>query len=394
MSTSTDPTERFAAMQDALRAAAHCQPVVVVDRERLDRNLDQLAATVPAGFGVRIVAKSLPSIDLLRYVMERLDTDRLMTFNLPMLRTLAAVLPDVDQLCGKPFPVAAADRFYDMPGASTARVQWLVDTPDRLAQYEELATRRGLRLRVSFELDIGLHRGGFAPGAVLRSALERVGSGELDFAGFMGYEAHVAKFPAGRLRDRVFARALDTYRDAIDIARRVHGDDAIDSAILNAAGSPTYALHDGAGPANEISIGSALLKGTDFDTDLLGAFQPAVYIAAPVLKVLDAPQVPGLPADGRRFGRRRARSRRAVFIHGGHWLAGPVHPPGLRHSRLFGRSSNQEMFTLTGDAPLEPDDFVFLRPTQTEAVLLQFGDIAVFDAGSIVEHWPAMPASA
>jgi D-serine deaminase-like pyridoxal phosphate-dependent protein len=37
---------------------------------------------------------------------------------------------------------------------------------------------------------------------------------------------------------------------------------------------------------------------------------------------------------------------------------------------------------------LQADDWIFLRPTQSEFVFLQFGDIAVYDDGSIVEHWP------
>jgi len=37
---------------------------------------------------------------------------------------------------------------------------------------------------------------------------------------------------------------------------------------------------------------------------------------------------------------------------------------------------------------LQPDDWVFLRPTQSEFVFLQFGDIAVYDGGAIVERWP------
>ena len=43
---------------------------------------------------------------------------------------------------------------------------------------------------------------------------------------------------------------------------------------------------------------------------------------------------------------------------------------------------------------MRPDDFVFLRPTQSEAVLQQFGDIAVYENGRITEMWPVFPAQA
>ena len=40
------------------------------------------------------------------------------------------------------------------------------------------------------------------------------------------------------------------------------------------------------------------------------------------------------------------------------------------------------------------DDFVFLRPTESEGVLLQFGDIAVFDGQDIAAWWPTFPVHA
>jgi D-serine deaminase-like pyridoxal phosphate-dependent protein len=89
-----------------------------------------------------------------------------------------------------------------------------------------------------------------------------------------------------------------------------------------------------------------------------------------------------------------ANDVRAVFIHGGHWLAQPESPPGLQYSALFGRSSNQELLTAPAHIGLAPDDYVFFRPTQSEAVFLQFGDIAVFDGGKIAAMWPTFPVSA
>ena len=55
---------------------------------------------------------------------------------------------------------------------------------------------------------------------------------------------------------------------------------------------------------------------------------------------------------------------------------------------VYGRSSNQEMLNGSTSIELEPDDWIFLRPTQSEFVFLQFGDIAVYDQGAIVDFWP------
>lgn len=400
MSEPSVDTAYFEELGNALVAAGHCQPVLVIDKTRLDRNLEVVQRLRAPGVDVRIVAKSLPSVPLLSYVLERLGTRRVMTFNLAMLTAIASEFPHVDQLLGKPFPVAAAAQFLDgsaqrETGTGRDGVQWLIDTNERLEQYESLAASTDGVLRISLELDVGLRRGGFVPGDGFRAALHRIErSPHLLLAGLMGYEAHVAKVPAaGGLRGKAFESAMAVYSEAVELAMDVFGVDTLETGVLNSGGSMTFPLH-GAGPANELSIGTALLKGTDFDLDLLDSFEPAVFIATPALKVLPRTEIPGVEALGRVAARIRRTPTRAVFIHGGHWLAEPVYPEGLSNNGLYGRSSNQEMLNLSTNHPIEPDDFVFLRPHQTEAVLLQFGDIAVVDNGELIENWQTFEPSA
>jgi len=63
-------------------------------------------------------------------------------------------------------------------------------------------------------------------------------------------------------------------------------------------------------------------------------------------------------------------------------------PPGLQANALYGASSNQMLFTGSAQTGLQPDDWVFFRPTQSESVLLQFGDLLAVRGGRIVERWP------
>ncbi|RUX45796.1 DSD1 family PLP-dependent enzyme, partial [Mesorhizobium sp. M7A.F.Ca.CA.002.09.1.1] len=58
---------------------------------------------------------------------------------------------------------------------------------------------------------------------------------------------------------------------------------------------------------------------------------------------------------------------------------------------LLGLSSNQQFMGLPADAAARPGDYAFLRPTQSEAVLQQFGSIAVFSGGKVIDRWPALP---
>lgn len=390
----------FLDMQAALTRAGVASPTLVIDKARLDANIDALVSHLPDGMAYRIVAKSLPSLDLIAHIRQRSGSDRLMTFNQPMLSALTKALPGVDQLLGKPLPVAAARNYFGSlsseEAAAASQVQWLIDTPARLAQYRELASALGVPLRINLELDVGLHRGGLEAGETLAAMLTTIRDApELTFSGFMGYEPHLAALPETLgWRERAKEGAWRRYREALTQATEVFGAEAVAGIVRNAAGSPTYRYYQDTDIANEISAGSCLVKPTHFDTPLLQPHQPASFIATPVIKSIAKTKLPGLEfaADGQRAW--DANTSRTVFIYGGNWMADPVDPPGLSYNKTFGRSSNQEMLTGGHNLSIEPDEFVFFRPHQSEAVFLQFGDLAIYEDGEITERWPVFPASA
>ncbi len=149
----------FLEMQKALIDAKIAQPTLVVDRKRLNANIDQVIGDLPQGMAYRIVAKSLPSLDLLSHVRQRSGTDRLMTFNLPMLLALSESMPDASQLLGKPLPAQAAKNYFEQLPQEHAeakdQIEWLVDTPERLDQYAAIAEAAGASLKINIELDAG-----------------------------------------------------------------------------------------------------------------------------------------------------------------------------------------------------------------------------------------------
>ena len=73
----------FENLKTALHKAGISTPTLVIDKQRLDHNIDQLMNVINQGFNYRIVAKSLPSVPLLQYIMHRTGTQRLMSFHLP-----------------------------------------------------------------------------------------------------------------------------------------------------------------------------------------------------------------------------------------------------------------------------------------------------------------------
>lgn len=390
----------FLDVQAALTKAGIANPTLVIDRARLNANIDTLVGHLPAGMGYRIVAKSLPSLALISHIRQRANTDRLMTFNQPMLSALSEAMPEASQLLGKPLPVQAARNYFKALTAQSApaadKVQWLIDSAERLQQYADLAAGEERTLRLNIELDVGLHRGGFEPGADLQAVLQAIADNDrLKLSGFMGYEPHIPALPTTLgWRDKALNGAWKKYRAALDQAAEIFSAEVMQDLTRNAAGSPTYRYYEDTTLANEISAGSCLVKPTHFDSELLAPHQPASFIAAPVIKALPTTRMPGLEfADGAK----RAwdpNYNKTVFIYGGHWLADPVDPPGLSYNSTFGRSSNQEMLNGGPDLEIAADEFVFFRPHQSEAVFLQFGDIAVYEDGEIVDTWPVFEASA
>lgn len=394
--------EYFLGVQKALREAGLYRPTLVIDRTRFMQNIARLKQHLPKNMAYRIVAKSLPSVPLIREVRTATGTDRLMVFHQPHLNLLSAQMPDAQMLLGKPMPVLAAKHYFDTakPGAgfdAARQIEWLVDTPQRIAEYRELARASGHPLRLNIELDVGLHRGGFRSAQDVAEAIRAIrADATTSFSGFMGYEAHAAKIPDALGGPRkALDKALAFYRECVQAAQSVLGADYKAEALtLNAGGSNTYQMYRGDEPCNEIATGSALVKPTDFDTANLTDHQPASFIATPVLKALDRTDIPGLEALTRLFRAWDPNTERTFYTYGGYWLADTVSPPGLQRNAIWGHSTNQEMLNGSTDVRLGVDDFVFMRPHQSEFVFLQFGDIAVYDNGSIAETWAVFDENA
>ncbi|MDP1539616.1 MAG: alanine racemase [Moraxellaceae bacterium] len=384
----TAHNDYFNTLQAVLLADGVCAPTLVIDQDRLLHNLDLVRDFAKrSGHDLRVVEKSLPCPDLLSLVMQRWGSQRLMSFHLPFLLADVKRFPTADILLGKPMPVAAVAQFYrdyQPPFDPAKQLHWLIDTPQRLQQYLNFAQLQKLTLQVCIELDVGLHRGGVADEASLIEMLSciRQHPQQLSFSGFMGYDAHVVKLPRilGSAK-QLLAKSMSIYQQRVQLAKQRFADLWPVSPLLNTAGSPTYRLHENNALCTELAVGSALLKPIDFDVPTLTAHHPALFIATPVLKTPAALRLPGLPDVA------AIQGRRPVFIYGGQWLADYVSPSDLKQWPIYGRSSNQDVATVNRDSVLAVDDLVFLRPTQSEAVLLQFGAIRVVSAGRVVAHW-------
>ena len=394
-------SEYFKALNEELKRHGPMQPVALIDLDALDHNIEVLAQAIKtSGKHLRLVAKSLPSPDLLRYLSQRLNTQRLMSFHQPFLNQDARLFEKGDILLGKPLPARAAQIFYQQHRGAfdpAKQLQWLVDTPACISDYLALAQGLNTRIRLNVELDVGLHRGGARTPDELAAMLRIIEANpaHLEFSGLMGYDPFVGMNLPGLLTsaDQQLAKVMARYQAQVDLLTRHFPKLGQSPLTLNTAGSPSYPFHLNERLSSELSVGTALLKPSHYDLPSLAAHRPAVFIATPVLKSLGAVDIPVLDQASQLLSAWDVNQRQSYFIYGGNWLADPYAPAGLKNNALYGRSSNQELLTGSFETALSVGDQVFFRPQQSEAVLLEFGDLWAVRGGKLVERWPVYQES-
>jgi len=386
----------FSALNEELKQRGSGTPVLVLDLDRLDRNLQTLQSHIGNKHYYRVVAKSLPCVELIKHIFTKTGTNRVMVFHQPFITLLAEALPESRMLLGKPMPLNAVNTFYEQlsPGTRfdpSKQLQWLVDSPERLNQYLRFAEKKEYKLLINIEIDIGLHRGGVKDTNELHRMLETIEShsGYLTFTGFMGYDAHVAKAPPLISSiESALQGSLEAYRTFIVYGKENFPNLFERDLTFNTAGSMTYQLYKDITLVNDIAAGSGLVKPVDFDLGTLQDHEPALFIATPVLKKSKGLNIPYIEFMKSVWGWLNPNWEYTFFIYGGYWKAEYHQPEGLCRNPIYGYSSNQEIATGSGRIRIGVDDYVFLRPRQSEAVMLQFGDLVITRQNKIIDHWP------
>ena len=395
------PNEYFQQLNQVLKNHHRAIPCLCIDLNSLDENITVLTSNFNENTAFRIVVKSLPSFELIQYITEQTNTQNFMVFHQPFLTELSSKFNEkADILLGKPMPIKTAHFFYDnLPEQTNGfnpyrQIQWLVDTKLRIQQYIELTKKIGQKLRLNLELDVGLHRGGFSNIKDLKAALQIIEAYQdnIEFSGFMGYDPHVVKLPSMlRSKEKALRLANDFYEACKALVQEDFSDLWNEKLTFNGAGSPTINLHKTIdSPLNDISAGSCLVMPTTFDIPTLQAYQQACYVATPVLKKFEGTTIPALESMKNMLNWVDSSHRKSYFIYGGFWKADYCYPKGIKQNKLFGTSTNQTMLNAPKSTELDVDDFVFLRPHQSEFVFLQFGEILAVRNDKIEETWTVL----
>jgi D-serine deaminase-like pyridoxal phosphate-dependent protein len=404
--------EYFAQLSADLDAAGIGTPVVVVDLDRMEENVDAIVAAIsPLRF--RIVEKSLPSIDLLRLVVDRAVAAgggaSFLVLHLPLLPALLEAFPEADVIVGKTQLTSAIASCFAALGedvdraAVASRVVFLADDADRLAELVELADALGVTLRIAVEIDVGLRRSGLRDPDELRPILGAflAATASVELAGLFGYDGHVAHVPRGT-REAAEAEWIAT-NERYDAFVRVLREDAFTplvhaDLIFHSGGTtthPIYARPPRETAVNDVATGGGVLRPGDYPShflrDLRGSrdLAPAIFVAAPVLRVYgDDGAPPALPFFTDAQNAAIFAGRQALAVYGGGWASyftfpevGP--PPFAGGGGGPSWVPNLGLLTAAPDVPIAAGDWIYFHPTSSE-VIFQFERVRLVRGGRLL----------
>jgi len=392
----------FDTLNKVLKSRAISHPSIILDLDRVDHNLKEIVTQLSPSVNYRIVTKSLPSIDLLKYVMAQTGSNRLMAFHAPFLEQIVREVPQARILMGKPLLVDSVHEFFNAfteqdRMAVSDRIEWLVDTPERLQQYQALARKLRLQLSINIEIDVGLRRGGVGDKEMLAELLGLLAahSEQTRFTGFMGYDAHVPFAPPVLSTvAQSFSETMNSYSEFVAFGKSQFPQLFERDLTFNSGGSKTYHLFDGVTAVNDGAAGSAVVKPATFHG--LKTHKPALFIAAPVLKKLHGIQLPFLGILAGMMEWWNPNMATSLYLYGGGWAADIVSPPGVSLNQMAADPPNQNLlpnqslYHVSQNSLLDIGDFVFFHPQQGDAIS-QFERILVMRDGKIVDVWKPFP---
>ncbi len=377
----------------------------IIDLDALSRNLERIQKPMQGKYGLRWVAKSLPSPDLLTYIAEQTGNARFMVFQKSMISELLSLLPEADLLLGKPIPGTAAEQLLRAFPFASRRVHWLIDSPERLAEYLDVSQRLQVSLSLVLEIDVGLRRGGFeSPRDLdgLKTLIEAHSGAQVQVAGLMGYDGHVSHasplLGPGKKRAsaREFEKVQERYLGFTERLRALFSEPE-SGWILNGGGSHTYWRYPNSkSPINEIALGSALLKPTHFDDSELNELEPAAFLAVPILKKVTQP-FPFVSALGPLWGWVNSvnpNTQIGYYLYGSTWGGEVLYPTGLSQAwfhegGIQNLLPNQQLLMGSSHVAFPAGQRLIVRPPEGDTIAA-FDRLLVIAAGSSPRWWRLM----
>jgi hypothetical protein len=393
----------FAQLNLALKKQRGGTSAGIIDLDRLDSNIQFIQNKLGDDYKLRLVTKSLSSLELLKYLMIKAETNRLMVFSEPFIAEILINLnPDsLDILLGKPLPVDAFIRLAAYNGWNT--INWLIDTKERLNQYLCYAQKEHVQIKINLEIDVGLHRGGFETIKDFVEAVEIIKQNTqyLEMTGLMGYDGHVPYVPLyinkQRSIKKAFVNVQKLYGQFVDELKKHYDAEAISTMTFNGGGSHTYFYYPdykSITPVNDIAMGSCFLAPNQFPDVIEVGHQPALFLSSPVLKKIESSKLPHAEKLTALVTLWDPNLKVSYFMLDGGWPGELAGPAGLKRNYLWDENNlgftnllpNQSILSSSDENDLNVGDFVFYHSWEGDGMLC-FKKLVLYRQSGIIGEW-------
>jgi D-threonine aldolase len=257
-------------------------PALVLDLDALERNVARMAEAVRArGVRLRPHAKSHKCPEIARRQIAAgavgVCCQKVSEAEAMIAGGVADVLVTNE--------VVGAVKIERLVGlAHKAKVAVLADDPRNVAQLDTVAARRGVRLDVLIEIDVGAQRCGVAPGEATL-ALGRViaGARNLRFAGLHAYHGGAQHLRGPEERRAAIVAAAS---QALAARRELQGI-GLACETVTGAGTGTFLLEAASGAYNELQPGSYVFMDADYNrnrwADDWPRFEQSLFVLTAVM---------------------------------------------------------------------------------------------------------------
>ena len=254
-------------------------PALVIDLDAFEHNLDTMAALLaPTGAKLRAHAKTHKSPVVAKLQMARGAVGQCVQKVAEAEALAWGGIPDVlvtNQVVSprKIARLAALSRICE--------VGLCADEEAQVVLAEQAAEAAGIRLKMLVEIDVGMARGGIAPGPPAVALAERIAASKrLIFGGLQAYHGSAQHIREPGKRAAAIAEAVARTRRTVEQLKQR----GLDCAIVGGAGTGTFRHEAASGVYTEIQAGSYAFMDVDYaKNDDAPPFHHALFVATTVM---------------------------------------------------------------------------------------------------------------
>ncbi len=229
-------------------------PVLLVDLDILQRNIDRMSKTIirEAGVGWRPHTKAMKTPALAKMCLKA-GAHGITCAKLSEAEIMAAAgIHDIlvaNQIVGS----TKIERLVAV--CSEADVMVCVDDIQNVKAIDEAARDKGVRPRVLIEVNVGMDRAGVLPGeSTLELAKQIAQLGNVRFAGLQTWESHVLDAPDIVEKRRMVTESLRTLTDTAEAIRNA----GVPVEVISCGGTGTYWISAFVPGVTEIEAGGGI----------------------------------------------------------------------------------------------------------------------------------------